>query len=200
MNIIEMIEKYESLQEEYNNAEEKALEYESKYMEMANIGYSEEDSYTHSMATTWSSYENKMKKIDDMQQQYDITNNRIVAKQLIREFNTIEINTLINELNDWFNAYGNRIEVFTQPSFFMHDKTLSYDDMVIYNYIDDFKWNINKNEYFIVKENDIIKSYNQKDFFKWLKNELQKYEWWDGYVTEELETIIAIIHPNYYFF
>lgn len=204
MNIIEMIGNYESLKEEYDYAEKRAMEYESRYDEMTNIGYSEEDSYTHAMACTWSSYEDEMSKTEKAMQQCNISNDKIVAKQLIKEFQAIEINTLMNELHDWFNCYGDNTEVFTQPLFFMHSEEGSfYDDMLNSNYIDDFEWNIKKEEYFITKtkgygKTPTIKSYNQKEFFNWLEKELSIYIWWDDGVTEELEAIIQIIHPNYY--
>ena len=80
-----------------------------------------------------------------------------------------------------------------------------YDDMINSNYINKFKWDIKQNEYIIVKteyykQEPTFKSYTQKEFFEWLEEELSTFCWWDGEVTEELETIVQIIHPNYYHF
>lgn len=205
MNIVEMVENYEMLEEEYNDAEEKASTYEREYDAMTDIGYNEEDAYTHAMACAWSSYDDKMNEIEKEKQECDISNDNFVAKQLIKEFKTIEINTLMYRLSDWFGCYGDGTEVFTQPLFFMHDETELYDDMIEYDYIDKFYWDIKKDEYFIVKteyykKTPTIKSYNQKEFFEWLEKELSRFCWWDLEVTEELETIIQIIYPTYYHF
>ena len=175
---------------------------------MTDIGYNEEDSYTHAMACAWSSYENEMNEIEKEQKQYDISDSNIVAKQLIKEFKQIEINTLTRRLCDWFWCYTNGDTlIFTQPSLFMYDEcdTDFLDEMLKYNCINDFKWDIKKDEFLIVKteyykQPPTIKSYNQKDFFDWLENELSKFDWWDCEVTEELETIIQVIYPNYYHF
>lgn len=204
MNIIQMIEKYEELEYDYNQAEEKASEYEKEYIQMTNIGYNEEDFYTHSMATCWSNYENEMKEIQKEMDKYPLNNGKFIANELIKEFYKIEINKLMKKLSEWFNIYGFNVEVFTQPLFFLHSEEGSiYDDMNNCNYINDFNWNINKNDYFIImnhtKNNKSIKSYNQKEFFTWLKKELTKYTLWDLEVTEELEELIRIIHPKYYF-
>lgn len=173
MNIIEMIEKYEALEYDYNQAEEKASEYEKEYMQMTNIGYNEEDFYTHSMATCWSNYENEMEEIRKEIEKNDISDTKILIKQLIKEFKTIEINILIKKLNNWFNSYDN---IFGPNP------------------------HIEKKEYFIIKKENkkTIKLYNKKEFYKWLQKELEIYDLWDGEMTCELEELIQIVHPKYY--
>lgn len=203
MDILDIINKCENISYEYEQAESSAISYENEYESLRNCGWDDQDSLTHSVGLNALHYNNEMSRLEKEMDKYtEMLYGEKLAQLLVSEFEKIEITAFIKKISDFYNRYCDNTHIYTTPLFFFHDDELQlWDDMIEYNYINEFKWNINQQSYIIIiNDNKEVNEYTQKEFFDWLKKDLSDWDLYDGEVTEELEMLIRIFKPNYYYY